>query len=64
MILFWRFVSNLACIGQWFQKLQLRVHGLTAAPGWSCCVGNGSQDLIHKSFQVFTDPGDPILIES
>ncbi|KAH8746383.1 pyridoxal phosphate-dependent transferase [Diaporthe sp. PMI_573] len=49
---------------EWFQKLQLRVHGLTAASGWSCCVGNGSQDLIHKSFQVFTDPGDPILIES
>jgi tryptophan aminotransferase len=29
-----------------------------------CCVGNGSQELIHKTFQVFCDPGDPVMLET
>ena len=31
---------------------------------WGCAVGNGSQDLLHKAFQVFTDPGDSVLIDT
>ncbi|KAI1338798.1 PLP-dependent transferase [Xylariaceae sp. FL0016] len=49
---------------QWFEGLQKRVHGLGSSSGWGCCVGNGSQELLHKAFQVFTDPGDPVLIET
>ncbi|KAL5923808.1 hypothetical protein ACKVV1_011443 [Pyricularia oryzae] len=48
----------------WFLELQNRVHGLSEGHDWSCCVGNGSQDLIFKAFQVFTDPGDAVMVES
>lgn len=49
---------------QWFEGLQQAVHGVGSATTWTCCVGNGSQELIHKAFQVFTDPGDPVLLET
>lgn len=49
---------------QWFQRLQQRVHHLPTESSWACCVGNGSQDLIFKAFQVLTDPGDTVLVES
>lgn len=42
----------------------MRIHGLDAAGTWGCVVGNGSQDLLYKAFQVFTDPGDSILIDT
>ncbi|KAL5936901.1 hypothetical protein ACKVV1_010357 [Pyricularia oryzae] len=48
----------------WFLELQERVHGFSGGHDWSCCVGNGSQDLIFKAFQVFTDPEDAVMIES
>ncbi len=31
---------------------------------WGCAIGSGSQDLLYKAFQVFTDPGDSVLIET
>ncbi|KAL4990755.1 pyridoxal phosphate-dependent transferase [Aspergillus falconensis] len=49
---------------QWFETLQKRVHGLDEEGGWACCIGNGSQELIHRVMQVFTDPGDPVLLET
>ncbi|KAF9885521.1 hypothetical protein FE257_012849 [Aspergillus nanangensis] len=49
---------------RWFEGLQRRVHGLGEDASWSCCIGNGSQELIHRVFQVFTDPGDLVLIET
>ncbi|KAL4736959.1 pyridoxal phosphate-dependent transferase [Aspergillus similis] len=49
---------------QWFESLQRSVHGLDESGGWSCCIGNGSQELIHRVIQVFTDPGDPFLLET
>ncbi|KLJ09634.1 hypothetical protein EMPG_14960 [Blastomyces silverae] len=49
---------------QWFRGLQKRVHGLPESGDWACCVGNGSQELIHRAFQVFTDLGDPVLLET
>ncbi|KAG7291297.1 hypothetical protein NEMBOFW57_001310 [Staphylotrichum longicolle] len=49
---------------KWFEGLQQAVHGVGSATTWTCCVGNGSQELIHKAFQVFTDPGDPVLLET
>ncbi|KAK4140472.1 aminotransferase [Dichotomopilus funicola] len=48
---------------KWFEGLQQAVHGVTGGD-WMCCVGNGSQELIHKAFQVFTDPGDPVMLET
>ncbi|KAJ5265093.1 hypothetical protein N7505_007886 [Penicillium chrysogenum] len=49
---------------KWFEILQRRVHGVGDYSGWGCCIGNGSQELINRALQVFTDPGDPILIET
>ncbi|PGH10866.1 hypothetical protein AJ79_05226 [Helicocarpus griseus UAMH5409] len=49
---------------KWFKGLQKRVHGILETNDWACCVGNGSQELIHRAFQVFTDPGDPVLLET
>ncbi|KAL6231523.1 hypothetical protein BDW75DRAFT_243821 [Aspergillus navahoensis] len=49
---------------RWFETLQKRVHRLDEDGGWACCIGNGSQELIHRVMQVFTDPGDPVLLET
>ncbi|KAL2123583.1 hypothetical protein VTJ04DRAFT_4038 [Mycothermus thermophilus] len=49
---------------KWFEGLQQAVHGIDRSGNWMCCVGNGSQELIHKAFQVFTDPGDAVLLET
>ncbi|OAX81663.1 hypothetical protein ACJ72_03995 [Emergomyces africanus] len=49
---------------QWFRGLQKTVHCLRESNDWACCVGNGSQELIHRGFQVFTDLGDPVLLET
>ncbi|KAL4866675.1 hypothetical protein BDV12DRAFT_198897 [Aspergillus spectabilis] len=49
---------------RWFESLQRRVHGINEDGSWTCCIGNGSQELIHRVLQVFTDPGDPVLVET
>ncbi|EAQ91751.1 hypothetical protein CHGG_03686 [Chaetomium globosum CBS 148.51] len=49
---------------KWFQGLQQAVHGISNSDSWTCCVGNGSQEIIHKAFQVFTDPGDSVMLET
>ncbi|OAT04281.1 hypothetical protein BDBG_16210 [Blastomyces gilchristii SLH14081] len=49
---------------QWFRGLQKRVHGLPESGDWACCVGNGSQELIYRAFQLFTDLGDPVCLET
>ncbi|KAL2270583.1 hypothetical protein VTJ83DRAFT_2767 [Remersonia thermophila] len=49
---------------KWFEGLQQAVHGIEKTSSWMCCVGNGSQELIHKAFQVFTDPGDAVMLET
>ncbi|KAL4972921.1 pyridoxal phosphate-dependent transferase [Aspergillus desertorum] len=49
---------------RWFESLQRSVHRLDEDGGWACCIGNGSQELIHRVMQVFTDPGDPVLLET
>ena len=42
----------------------MRIHGLRDGGTWGCAIGSGSQDLLYKAFQVFTDPGDSILIDT
>ncbi|KAK4155643.1 pyridoxal phosphate-dependent transferase [Chaetomidium leptoderma] len=48
----------------WFEEFQAKMHNPGPTGTWGCAIGSGSQDLLHKAFQVFTDPGDPILIET
>jgi tryptophan aminotransferase len=57
-------VSSRANTRQWFSGLQQAVHGISNSDSWTCCVGNGSQEIIHKAFQVFTDPGDAVMLET
>lgn len=54
---------ELTFTSQWLLELQEQVHAVGIS-GWSCCIGNGSQDLMFKAFIAFTDPGDPVMIES
>ncbi|KAI1452818.1 PLP-dependent transferase [Annulohypoxylon moriforme] len=49
---------------KWFEDFQSKLHGIDKSQGWTCCVGNGSQELLHRTFQVLTDPGDPVFIET
>ncbi|KAI0896462.1 PLP-dependent transferase [Annulohypoxylon nitens] len=49
---------------EWFEGFQTELHGIERNQTWACCVGNGSQELLHRTFQVLTDPGDPVLIET
>ncbi|XDG03918.1 hypothetical protein ABKA04_003533 [Annulohypoxylon sp. FPYF3050] len=49
---------------EWFKGFQTELHGIERNQTWACCVGNGSQELLHRTFQVLTDPGDPVLIET
>lgn len=55
-----------ACYPQWFEDLQRHVHGVTGNSDWTCCIGQGSQELIHRAFQVFVDPGEDnsVLIQT
>ncbi|OTA98388.1 hypothetical protein M426DRAFT_258948 [Hypoxylon sp. CI-4A] len=49
---------------EWFEEFQSELHGIRRNQEWACCIGNGSQELIHRTFQVLTDPGDQVLIET
>ncbi|KAI0113348.1 PLP-dependent transferase [Daldinia grandis] len=49
---------------KWFEEFQCELHGIDRSRGWTCCIGNGSQELLHRTFQVLTDPGDSVLIET
>ncbi|KAI1481783.1 PLP-dependent transferase [Daldinia eschscholtzii] len=49
---------------KWFEEFQCELHGINRGQEWACCIGNGSQELLHRTFQVLTDPGDPVLIET
>ncbi|KAI1205182.1 PLP-dependent transferase [Annulohypoxylon truncatum] len=49
---------------KWFEEFQSELHGINRSQGWTCCIGNGSQELLHRVFQVLTDPCDSVLIET
>ncbi|KAK5657859.1 hypothetical protein OQA88_2407 [Cercophora sp. LCS_1] len=49
---------------QWFESFQAKLHDPGPAGTWGCGMGSGSQDLLYKAFQVFTDPGDSVLIDT
>ncbi|EPQ29921.1 uncharacterized protein PFL1_02593 [Pseudozyma flocculosa PF-1] len=57
----------------WVEEFQSRLHHrprvTKAAPGvhgeaWRCSFGTGSQDLLTKTFEALTDPGDSVIVES
>ncbi|KAK3314240.1 pyridoxal phosphate-dependent transferase [Apodospora peruviana] len=57
--------GGLPDLRKWFERFQVKLHN----PGhpdasWDCAIGSGSQDLLYKAFQVFTDPGDSVLIDT
>lgn len=61
---------------QWITQLQVHMHNREAVtPGskldgvagrspWRVTTGNGSQDLLNKTFDALLNPGDVILVES
>ncbi|KAG8686527.1 hypothetical protein FRC08_012467, partial [Ceratobasidium sp. 394] len=48
----------------WVYTLQAAQHGRYKGEGWRVSIGTGSQDLLHKSFSAFVNPGEPVLIEA
>ncbi|KAJ1585400.1 hypothetical protein NDA12_005299 [Ustilago hordei] len=61
---------------QWITQLQTHMHkrdvvtpgskldGVAGRTPWRVTTGNGSQDLLHKTFDALLNPGDVILVES
>lgn len=47
----------------WLKNLQLTEHR-PKVQDWDICVGNGSQDVLTKAFEMLIDEGDTILCES
>lgn len=63
--------SGLPKLVDWIIKFQSRVHARKQVdegnkPGevWRCSFGNGSQDLLTKTFEALVDAGDSVVLES
>ena len=48
---------------QWLKELQRLSHG-SQPEAFDVCVGNGSQEVLTKAFEMLLDEGDTILIEA
>jgi kynurenine/2-aminoadipate aminotransferase len=48
---------------QWLKGLQHMSHGQNP-DAFDVCVGNGSQEVLTKAFEMLVDDGDTILIEA
>lgn len=44
-------------------ELQHHLHGRKRDPSWRISVGAGGQDILYKTMQALTDPGDVVLVE-
>ena len=61
---------------QWIMQLQVHMHrreavtpgskldGVAGRTPWRVTTGNGSQDLLNKTFDALLNPGDVILVEN
>ncbi|KAJ3414664.1 hypothetical protein HDV05_006199 [Chytridiales sp. JEL 0842] len=51
---------------EWLKSLQAGEHlrGKAFPEGWDVCVGNGSQDVLTKAFEMLIAEGETMLIES
>ncbi|KAJ9480025.1 putative Aromatic/aminoadipate aminotransferase 1 (putative) [Pseudozyma hubeiensis] len=63
--------SGLPKLVEWIIDFQSRVHSRArvqeaSQPGqvWRCSFGNGSQDLLTKTFEALIDVGDSVVLES
>ena len=48
---------------EWLKQLQIAMHH-RQEHSFDVCIGNGSQDVLTKAFEMLIDPGDTILIEA
>ncbi|TKY84609.1 hypothetical protein EX895_006511 [Sporisorium graminicola] len=65
--------SGLPKLVGWIEEFQSHVHARartkqsnSSKPGevWRCSFGNGSQDLLTKTFEALVDAGDSVVLES
>ncbi|KIS70639.1 tryptophan amino transferase (transaminase) [Mycosarcoma maydis] len=68
--------SGIPKLVQWITELQVHMHkreavtpgskldGVAGRTPWRVTTGNGSQDLLNKTFDALLNPGDVILVES
>ena len=47
----------------WLKQLQVQMH-CKDINSFEVCIGNGSQDVLTKAFEMLIDPGETILIEA
>lgn len=63
--------SGIPKLVSWIEEFQAKVHnrpkveeGKRAGEVWRCSFGNGSQDLLTKTFEALVDAGDSVVLES
>ncbi|SJX63785.1 related to aromatic amino acid aminotransferase I [Sporisorium reilianum f. sp. reilianum] len=63
--------SGIPKLVEWIEEFQAHVHARArtkegSRPGevWRCSFGNGSQDLLTKTFEALIDAGDSAVLES
>ena len=55
--------NGLSSFVNWLKELQIQVHSPPHSE-FDICIGNGSQDVLTKAFEMLIQQGDSILIES
>lgn len=55
--------SGIPDLVEWIKDLQVQMHG-KEKNSFDICIGNGSQDVLTKAFEMLLDPDDVILIEA
>lgn len=62
--------SGIPKLVDWIEDFQSKVHKRervkegSKGEVWRCSFGNGSQDLLTKTFEALVNPGDGVLLES
>ncbi len=63
--------SGIPKLVEWIQTFQSKIHARPlvaneqgAGKVWRCSFGNGSQDLLTKTFEALVNPGDSVVLES
>jgi kynurenine/2-aminoadipate aminotransferase len=55
--------AGLPDLVDWLKQLQVQMH-CRDKNSFDICIGNGSQDVLTKAFEMLIDPGEVILIEA
>lgn len=62
--------SGIPKLVDWIEQFQSKVHNRQKVTQggkgevWRCSFGNGSQDLLTKTFEALVDEGDSVVLES